>query len=510
MSHQQDLHNPCISFELSADFLITSMDQAPSLFSDETMLGKDFTSLISPENRDNFLEKVSLLTDKNPSTTLLYNIKADTGVLHTFQAHIQLNKKPKSYTIISMEISQESLIPLQTDLTLENKTLKARILDLEREVELQEQNYDVFVNNAPIAMYDIDLKSTIISSNKRALEFFHAKDTFDVKNQHYLKFVSEDDQERLQELFNVACQGKEQYFTFKANRKELQIFKSCFIPVYDYVGHVYKIFSLLEDVTKEKQAEALLKNKVVYQTKENQRKDRLIIDQSRHVQMGQLIQMIAHQWRQPLSLISTVAGNVEIMVDLDNLKKRELKESMKVINEQSQSLSKIITDFTDFYKPKKTKTKVLLRDIGDSVIEVMETSLHESGIDFKRESKAIHEFYTFKNEITQVLLNLLQNSQDMLKERNIKNPSIKLTGYETDQYQIIEVKDNAHGIDEAIIDKIFDPYFSTKQSKNGTGLGLHMAKTMIESHCDGTISVTNEDEGAKFTISLPNNGDNYS
>lgn len=490
MNNKIKHENPFITIELSSELFISSISKIPLGYKASDLIGIAFDTLLPYPDKTFFRQKVAQIKKEQKPLNFIYSAPTDHATIHPFQTQMHYNPQTKAFTLFSMDIFDNSM-PEKSALKLnqENLTLKARIDDLEHEFELQQHNYEIFVNNAPVAMYDIDPKGHVLTTNKRCLEFFHVKNTFDLKNHHFLEFIHDDDKKRVAELFAQAYQGQEQHFHFKLNHKEDKIFKSCFIPVYDFSSNIIKLFSLMEDVTKERQAEEILKSQVKYQTQENQRKDRLIFDQSRHVQMGQLIKMIAHQWRQPLSLISTVAGNIEILMDLESPQKDDIRKGMQTICTEAHALSKIITDFNEFYKPKKSKAKLLLKDIGDSVIKVMQNSLKEDGIDFKRESKATHEFCTFKNEITQVILNLLQNAQDMIKERHIEHPTIKLTGYETAEYQIIEVIDNAHGIDEAIIDQIFDPYFSTKKSKNGTGLGLHMAKIMVETHCHGKLNV---------------------
>ena len=508
MNNNLKYKNPFVTIELSSELFIDSMSTTPLGSKASDFIGVTFDSLLPDNEKSFFIEKVETLKKDPTPLNFTYNAPSDYSQMHPFQTQMQCNPDTNGFTLFSIcTFKSDAAEKNESKLSRENLTLKARIDDLEHEFELQQHNYELFVDNAPIAMYDIDIQGRILTTNKRSLEFFHAAETFELKKHHFLEFIHSDDQERIEGLFNRACQGQEQHFHFRLDHEEHQVFKSCFIPVYDFNSNINKVFSLMEDVTKEHQAEEVLKNQVKFQTQENQRKDKLIFDQSRHVQMGQLIKMIAHQWRQPLSLISTIAGNVEIMLDLESLQKNDIRQAMHNICDEAHALSKIITDFNEFYKPKKTKAKLLLKDIGDSVIEVMKNSLKEDGIDFKRESKAVHEFCTFKNEVTQVILNLLQNSQDVIKERHIEHPIIKLTGYETEEFQVIEVVDNAHGIDETIIDHIFDPYFSTKKSKNGTGLGLHMAKMMVEAHCHGTLSVKNEADGAKFTIELPNNCD---
>jgi signal transduction histidine kinase len=515
MKHEKEQLSPFILLELSTKLEIISISRTPIEYKESDFISKTYTDFLSPKAAEIFINYANQLKESNQPQTFIYDAPADHFEIHPYQAHLHLSNNNETLFLSLMDIQANSCTIDSKELKnleLENATLTARIDDLEKKFELQQRHYDIFVDQAPIAMYDIDLESRILTGNQRALEFFHLKGTFDFKKHFIFEFVHEKDRESLEEKFTLACEGTEQYFTFESPHDEFQMFKSCFIPVYDFQNFVYKVFSLTEDVTKEYLAEQILKKKnsslakeVKRKTEESREKDEVIFEQSRHVQMAQLIKMIAHQWRQPLSLISTVSGNVEVMTDLGSIDKKSLKASMRTINVQAQELSKIISDFDDFYKPKTTKTQLQLKDLGDGVMDVIQESLKEDGIEFRRISDTNRTFSTYKNEIIQVMINLIENAHEILLQRKIKNPRITLRGYETDKYQCIEVVDNAEGIPEEIMGQIFDPYFSTKIGKNGTGLGLHMAKTMIESHCDGILSVKNETYGANFTIMLPNN-----
>ncbi len=497
---------PFLTITLASDLTITALSKIPQEYTQEQFEGKKIADFLSAEDQSNLNEALQQLEDSQETQNFIFRFPVDNFELHYFQGSLHTDES--GYLVYALDIH-----PGHTKLLHqlnENKTLKARLEDIEEEVHIQQQNYEVFVENAPVGMFDIDMESRIITANKEAKRYFNPSSD-EIRKHHFLEFVHESDLERLEECFNAASEGSEQYFSFQTNSEDFQILKGCFIPIKNYKGDTAKIFSVVEDITKEYLAEKILKEqnstlekKVLEKSEQNRIKDEILFKQSRHVQMGQLIKMIAHQWRQPLSLISTIAGNVEIMLELDNYQKEDLIEAINKIDYYAQSLSRIITDFNEFYKPSRLKSRVCLKDIGDSVISVMENSFKVDGIRFQRESLAQSSFYTYKNELTQVIINLLQNAQETLKERNVKDPCVHLKGYETDEYQIIEVEDNGQGIDETILPHIFDPYFSTKRSKNGSGLGLHMAKTMIENHCNGIIEVHNGSKGAKFTIKLPN------
>lgn len=233
--------------------------------------------------------------------------------------------------------------------------------------------------------------------------------------------------------------------------------------------------------------------------------EELMLAQSRQAAMGDMIGMIAHQWRQPLSVISMVGNNLQADLDLNlSIEKTQLYELAATLNEQTQSLSHIIDDFRTFLKPQKEKEKVSLCSVYEKLKNMMEKTLSNNDINLEFRNDCHVDIYTFSNEFIQVFINLLNNAKDSYKEQNIQNATIKITTLlEADELKI-EVQDNAGGIDKDIIDKLGEPYVSTK-SKNGTGLGIYMSKMILEKHFNGKLSWKNSDEGACFTITLPLN-----
>jgi len=226
--------------------------------------------------------------------------------------------------------------------------------------------------------------------------------------------------------------------------------------------------------------------------------ERVLQDQSRLAQMGEMISMIAHQWRQPLSAISAEASNIIVDVEFDNLNKDTLKESSTHIIDMTQELSKTIDDFRNFYKPNKQSTMIKLEDVVDKSLNIIKSSLVNNNIKIIQEYNPDEEIELYAGEIMQVVLNILKNAEDSLNEKEIKDPYIKITTEDG----TITICDNSGGIPEDIIDKIYDPYFSTKDEKNGTGLGLYMSKIIVEKHHAGNLIVKNTEEGACFTIEL--------
>jgi len=243
-----------------------------------------------------------------------------------------------------------------------------------------------------------------------------------------------------------------------------------------------------------------LQSKIKEEVEKNRLKDQQMMQQSRLAQMGEMISMIAHQWRQPLSSISATSGAIGLKAIRDKLDNQQAFELSEKITEYAQHLSTTIDDFRDFFKSNKEKKEVTYKELVRSVLNIVHSSVIDQNIELITTYNSEEVFSTYPSEIKQVILNLIKNAEDVLIERNIKEPQIII---ETIDNSLI-VRDNGGGVPQKIIEKIFDPYFSTKLEKDGTGLGLYMSKMIIEDHCRGKLTVSNSEKGAVFKIILYN------
>ncbi len=242
-----------------------------------------------------------------------------------------------------------------------------------------------------------------------------------------------------------------------------------------------------------------LQTKINEEVTKSREKDKAMLQQSRLAQMGEMISMIAHQWRQPLAAINATSANLILKAKLDMLEHDVAIELGEKISQLTQHLSHTIDDFREFFKPNKERMDTTYTELIQSVLNIVADSLEAKDIKLKQNLKSEVLLSTYPNEIKQVILNLIKNAEDALLEREIEQPVITI---ET-QENILRVRDNAGGVPKDIIEKVFDPYFSTKKQKDGTGLGLYMSKTIIEEHCGGELLVSNDAEGAVFEIILP-------
>ncbi|QOY51049.1 PAS domain-containing protein [Candidatus Sulfurimonas baltica] len=232
-------------------------------------------------------------------------------------------------------------------------------------------------------------------------------------------------------------------------------------------------------------------------------KEEIMIAQSRHAAMGEMISMIAHQWRQPISVISMDANNILTDIELEMIDEASLKSDSEDIIKQTQELSKTIDDFRNFFRPGKTKDEVLLQDVINDTLKVIGKSLETNGIELILELGEDIKIETFSRELMQVVINIVKNAKEALIGNKIESGKIFISVEDEIESLKIKICDNAGGIGDGVIKKIFEPYFSTKGEKDGTGLGLYMSKTIIEKHIGGALSVYNSDDGACFVIKLP-------
>ena len=228
-----------------------------------------------------------------------------------------------------------------------------------------------------------------------------------------------------------------------------------------------------------------------------------MLQQSRLAQMGEMISMIAHQWRQPLASISAISGTLTMDVIMDTYKKDFFQERLESITDLSSHLSSTIDDFRDFFKATKDKENATWREMVQSSLNIIGPTLKTRNIALHTSFEEDEKIETYPNEVRQVILNVIKNAEDVIVDKEIADGEIRLRSFRRGDRVCLSIEDNAGGIPGTIIDRIFDPYFSTKEKKDGTGLGLYMSKTIIEEHCKGSFSVANSDRGALFEIALP-------
>jgi signal transduction histidine kinase len=232
-----------------------------------------------------------------------------------------------------------------------------------------------------------------------------------------------------------------------------------------------------------------LEEKIKKEVDENLKKDRLLSQQQKMISMGQMIENIAHQWRQPLSLITTSVSGLKIKKMLGDLDDEFFNKTLDSVMNTSQYLSSTIDDFRYFFKPQREKEDFYLENCCNRTIDLLEANFLEKNIKVICTIDDV-KINGYETELIQVLINLLNNSKDALESKEDEK-LIFIDILRKNNKAIIKIKDNAGGIDEDILDKVFEPYFTTKHQAQGTGIGLYMCQEIVTKHMNGHIDITN-------------------
>ncbi len=245
-----------------------------------------------------------------------------------------------------------------------------------------------------------------------------------------------------------------------------------------------------------------LENKIQKEIKQRTNQEKLMMQQSKLAAMGEMIGNIAHQWRQPISEINALLMELETITRYDSLKKEHLLENIRICNEITEHMSTTISDFQNFFKPTKKKEDFSVLTACKKALAIINASLTNNKINLILDIEEDNIINGYSSEFSHAVLNIISNAKDALVLRKIKNPEIKISIKVGKTYTVIKIMDNAGGIQLKDIDTIFEPYFTTKHAKQGTGIGLYMTKMIIENNMEGFVNAKNVKNGALFTIKV--------
>jgi signal transduction histidine kinase len=270
-------------------------------------------------------------------------------------------------------------------------------------------------------------------------------------------------------------------------------------------GYTYfrKIKKMVELSVELKVLNSELEERVQRSVAEIVEKDMQLVHKERLAQMGEMLSMIAHQWRQPLNIISAAATDLDLKIQLGTVNDAACQKNLETISMLTQHLSSTIEDFRDFFKMTKEKEETSLEEIVAATLSIIKEFIENQKITVLTDLHSSERFSSYPNELKQVLLNLLKNAEDVLLERGVVDARITIKTFSDEEKLYLEVCDNGGGVPEEMKAHVFNAYFSSKPHEKGTGLGLYMSKTIIEEHCGGELTLHNEEEGACFRIALP-------
>jgi len=246
-----------------------------------------------------------------------------------------------------------------------------------------------------------------------------------------------------------------------------------------------------------------LEKKIKDEVEKNREKEQLLVQKSKFIALGEMISNIAHQWRQPLSELSSILMYLKFKHSINALDDKIMQKKSEEADKVLEYMSHTIDDFRNFFMPKKEKEEFYVYKAIDSVMTIISSSLKNDKINVAININKNTKLNTYLNEYEQVILNIFKNAKDALIEKKIKDPQIKITAYEEPEYVVLFIEDNAGGITVEPKGKIFEPYFTTKDGSNGTGIGLYMSKIIVDKNMKGKLRVRNTRNGAKFGIHVP-------
>jgi len=280
-------------------------------------------------------------------------------------------------------------------------------------------------------------------------------------------------------------------------------------PLLDEKGESFGTVHIAHDITERKRNQETLQRlndelemRVAERTAELREKDQILLLQSRQAAMGEMIGNIAHQWRQPLNTLGLTIQQLELFYDLGEFDREFLSKSAARAMHLIHHMSQTIDDFRNYFSPDKEMVQFKASEAIANTLSLMEDSLKNQHIDIEVVTDDDPVIYGYPNEFAQVLLNILINAKDALTERKIDNPRVTVVLGSQGGRAVVTVTDNAGGVAQEILGKIFDPYFTTKGPHQGTGVGLFMSKTIIEKNMGGKLTVSNVAGGARFRIEM--------
>jgi len=359
--------------------------------------------------------------------------------------------------------------------------------------ELLEYKEALFIKSKAVMLLIEPKTGKIINCNSAAIVFY--KYTHEEITSKFIFDVNQLSKEEIDEELKTAKEEERSHFYFKHKLKDGDI-----KDVEVHTGPInlngkQLLYSIIHDITEQRKQEKLMR------------------EQSKLAAMGEMIGNIAHQWRQPLSVISTASTGIIMQKEFDILDEKELIQTCNTINDNAQYLSKTIDDFKNFIIGNRSKKIFNLKSEIESFLHLIEGSSKNHNIKMILDIDNTIVIDSYENELTQCLINIFNNAKDALKENTSlqENKFIFISTSSEQDRAIIKIKDNAGGIADDVITHIFEPYFTTKHQTQGTGLGLHMTYNLIVDGMIGTIEANNVTYlykntiyvGAEFTIILP-------
>ena len=443
----------------------------------------DWIDLIHKDDRQKVLVEYKKHIDKKSEHFICeYRIKDKNG---NYKWVLVRGKEFNSNRILMMSMNIDDRVQLSKDL---------------KDVELLTEH-----GRIAIFRWENDENLTVRFVSKSINRYGYEVEDF-LNENTFFNFVYKDDVAQLKEVIKNAIKYDLESFSFifrvvdKDN--DIKWVDNRTILIKDDYSNVTGFYGYLNDITKLKMNEEELKEKVKVEVEKNLEKDRLLVQQNKLASMGEMLGNIAHQWRQPLNNINLLIHYIRDSYGL--ISKEELSDSIKNAKLQIDFMSQTIDDFRNFYKPTKEKKLFNVKEAIVQSCKIVKSSLERNSIKLDIEAIEI-EIDNYENEFEQVIVNILNNAIDakIIKEKDGRfDAKILIKIYKIKREIFVSIFNNCGNIDEKIIERIFEPYFTTKFENQGTGIGLYMTKVIIEKNMGGKIEAINKEDGVEFLIKL--------
>jgi C4-dicarboxylate-specific signal transduction histidine kinase len=273
-------------------------------------------------------------------------------------------------------------------------------------------------------------------------------------------------------------------------------------------GLMYK-YRRLDELVRQRTAELetfnqRLQEEITKAVEKNRTQEKILMQQAKMAEIGSMVESIAHQWRQPLNILGLSMTRLNINMSLGN--HNDMSKVIEIVEQQIDYMSQTIDDFRNFFKQDRLQSKVNVYHLINEVETLLGPLLASKKIVLIKDIDSTVEILVYHNELKQVLINIVNNAREAIEYIKSKKRQITVSCTNDKYHCTISIEDSGGGVPHHIIDKIFDPYFTTKFESQGTGIGLYMAKMIIEKHCLGKLSVYNTANGACFEIRLSHTG----
>ncbi|MBF0486560.1 MAG: CHASE domain-containing protein [Nitrospirae bacterium] len=471
----------------------------------------------------------------------LHNLIKEDFSIHMFEEYVELTRQGIDTHPIELTILHSENVEVPVEITAQGIVINGKqyIMGIFRnvterkriEIKLEEvrRQLQSIINSTTAVIFLKDTQGRYMLINSHYEVLFHiTKEAIIGKTDYDIFPKDAADSFRANDIEVMKKNTALNFEEIVPHEDGIHTYISIKFPLVDIKGQIYAVCGIATDITERKRIEEDLNRKTTQLeslTRELERmvydeinirnqKEQLLIQQSKMAAMGEMIGMIAHQWRQPLNALSASIFDIKDAYEYGELDKKYIDDIIQISKERISFMIRTINDFAKFLLPSKEKTLFNVKDIIDDMLYMFGGLYKKNNIEIDietlgEESALISMGYP--NELKQVILNLLNNARDAVLNRRGKEKQgivgcIKIIVSKSDDNIIVSIRDNGGGIPEHIIDKIFEPYFTTKEKAGGTGIGLYMSKIIVETNMGGTLTVRNVDEGAEFMIRLQYQG----